>query len=264
MKVCNYNCGYSSRRESNVKQHMEKAHGYEYKRTRSVRGKARQGSAGGRCSQVSSPRALPPRSRISSPSSAPAHMTTGVQPPQSETSSAYATPMMGIVDGSTDSSPMYGLDDLSPGTMQECSPEIAPVNSFPPLLYPRRESPPMGISPAYIQSPDEGRNFEPAPILFRNPAVAVEAINATHSDVSAYTYPSWQARTPVDCFVNANANRDAPLGGEDLSPVSDFADTFLRDCPPHIWDDNATPAIDPELPVVPNDRYDPSRDRDYF
>ncbi|KAA8914971.1 hypothetical protein FN846DRAFT_1018038 [Sphaerosporella brunnea] len=29
-KMCNWNCGYSSPRESNVKQHMEKAHGYNY------------------------------------------------------------------------------------------------------------------------------------------------------------------------------------------------------------------------------------------
>ena len=31
--ICHYLCGYSSRRESNCKQHMEKAHGYTYTRS---------------------------------------------------------------------------------------------------------------------------------------------------------------------------------------------------------------------------------------
>ena len=263
MKVCNYNCGYSSRRESNVKQHMEKAHGYEYKRTRSVRGKARQMS-GGRGSQISPLRTGPPRARMASQTSTPPQPTVVAPPPQPATSSAYATPMIGVIGGSNGASPPYGPDDLSPETMQECTPEMATLNAFPPLVVPRHASPPMGISPAYIQSPGTDETFETNPFLFRNPAVAVEAINATHSDVPECTYSRWGPRTSCDYFIHANANRDAPLGGEDLSPGSDFADTFLRDAPPHIWDVSATPAIDPGLPVVPNDRYDPSRDRDFY
>jgi len=238
---------------------MEKAHGYEYKRTRSVRGKTRQGSGGIR--KVSSPRAGPSRARIPSQASTPAQVTTSPPPPQSETSSAYTTPMMGI-DGSVDSSPSWGLD-ISPRTIQECSPEVAPLNFFPPLPFPRRDSPPVGISPACIQSPDAVGNFEPVPYHLRNPAVAVEAISTRHSDVSEYPIYSQWASTSVDYCLNPNANRDVPLGGEDLSPASDFAETFLRDAPRHVWEGNATPAIDPELPVVPNDRYDPSRDHYY-
>jgi hypothetical protein len=67
----------------------------------------------------------------------------------------------------------------------------------------------------------------------------------------------WEA----EVYLNPTAKADAALDG-DRTPdsVREFAAGFLADinAPSHLWAE-----IDPRLPVVPNEIYNPSKDLDY-
>ena len=234
-KLCSYNCGYSSPRESNVKQHMEKAHGYHYIRTKTMQSKA-------------SPAAMKPK-----------RMAVSKTPKPRRLSSQPIMPVSTPTLFSNVSSPRFDidpdLDTLSPATMQaERSPRIEyPVNFFPPLNVAQGPIS-HGIAPECITRNEPATGITPyqTPFTFQNPSSAVEAINVHqrnrhHSGAGAdhlYVAPR-----------NDPALGDSPLGH---SPESEFADMFLRDAPENVW--NQTPAIDPGLPVVKHFLYDPSRD----
>lgn len=237
---CEYNCGYSSSRESNVKQHMEKAHGYVYVRTKTMQSKQ-------------SPVATKPkRSAVTKAQKTPRRMTT-------QTILPISTPSL----PSNLSSPRFGidpdLDTLSPATMQaEQSPHVEFTdNFFPPLSAVHLTPVSHGIPPEFITRNDSPLGIAPyqTPFTFQNPSSAVEAINGqqknhNHSGSGGdqlYTVPR-----------NDPALVDSPLAN---SPESEFAETFLRDAPVWVWNQSPSMAIDPGLPVVQHNLYDPSRDR---
>ncbi|KAF8246029.1 hypothetical protein K440DRAFT_376373 [Wilcoxina mikolae CBS 423.85] len=254
---CGYNCSYSSPRESNVKQHMEKAHGYVYVRTKTVQQKSK--SAAGTTSAKPTARATAtsrPRRvrRTSSPS----------QPPLSVASSVQSTPVtMESEYPSSNDSPLFDIDDtISPETMKdELSPDMRPMQFFPPLP----ESSDSVIPTAFMfrnsdaQHPMAADVYEHSPhtSIFSDPSEALEARRTQQiSGVEAPLFPvdggHWN-------YMNPAARSDPHLGGD--SPESDFANDFLRDAPSHVTD-RLRPAapIDPGLPVVDNSYYDAKRD----
>jgi len=253
-KECDWKCGYMSLRESNVKQHMEKVHGYVYNRTK---GKP------GHKTKVAKP--APPRSKNIPPN--PQQATPSAPQTTMSTSNTPMVPNSGSFS-STTSPELFDLYTPSPQTMgTNPSPKTdIPRNYFPPLSTAPTSPPSEGISPEVITSAVTSAVTSPLDFTsssaFRSPSKAVEAMNAQNRTPSEEMPPTrWESTTGA---LNPNAMTDSLFVGEELTPDSDFADTFLRDAPRSVWDTaGEAPAHDPELPVVQQYYYDPDRDRDY-
>jgi hypothetical protein len=254
---CHYNCSYSSPRESNVKQHMEKAHGYIYVRTKTVQ----------KSKSPATPAKSTTRGNVAPRRPRQDRQTSSSQPPPSVTSSVQNTPV--VMDSkypSSDStpSPLFDIDTLSPETLrEEPSPALESVQSFFPPL-PKSPNSLAVISPRFINQTLDAQHqmadtFEPSPhhSLFTDPPGALEAMRMQQN--SGDEVPSYPHMNVMHWGFGPIAKTDPPLGGE--SPDSDFADNFLRDAPDSIMNQlGASAPFDPELPVVTNSVYDESRD----
>jgi hypothetical protein len=133
---------------------------------------------------------------------------------------------------------------------------------------PRHSPPSQGIAPEHIYGQNAINDFHPTTNFphFSDPFSAVQAMNSGSRQTESpphhhhhHNHFEWEA----EVYLNPTAKADAALDG-DRTPdsVREFATGFLSDinAPSHLW---AEAAIDPRLPVVPNEIYNPSKDLDY-
>ncbi|ODA83958.1 hypothetical protein RJ55_02475 [Drechmeria coniospora] len=125
---CQYSCGYTSKRESNCKQHMEKAHGWTYVRTKTNGKKESPASDGPLVQQT------PPLQNASTPSTVP---SCGVSTPLQETEVAVAVMPAYVSDAdwlATFGSQPQAVEalDAMPETPSPASP--ASYEQYPPYL----------------------------------------------------------------------------------------------------------------------------------
>lgn len=291
---CHWKCGYMSPRESNVKQHMEKAHGYHYVRTKSVH-------------KPKPPDNRPLKRKPPTPGRQIASASLSLASPQNSHQIQQSKRGREYISSEPLSSPeRFGLstpspqiiveaNDISPASTEQSS-TIPPCHNnlpfFPPLKGPTTS---QSISPAFIQT-SEPYHTAQYPSLFQSPSGAVQAMNdqkgncrnssSNNTDINdkercqhdenagsgttslggSRNSCIWHnvndntMNAPVGA-MNPNSQIDPLLVGEDgdvdlMSP--EFVDTFLVDAPEDILE---RVEHDTRLPIVHNYVYDEDRER---
>ncbi|KAI5796570.1 hypothetical protein EDC01DRAFT_45860 [Geopyxis carbonaria] len=208
---CHYGCEYSSTRLSNVKQHMEKTHDYDYRRSKSVNKRTVKKSQTQQPKNVLGVKRSPNRVTKKSPPI--------LSPRDRAIASFQNTPAT-----LPSNSPLLGLELLSPHTIQ-----TSPIAMFNRLPSP--PPPPQVIAPEVIQSHTPASIFEPEPIpsSFNDPMEAITAINRQKY------FPE-----PISIVTAFNPNAVNNSLHDEYTPSPDeefkraFANDFLRDAPENL------------------------------
>ncbi|KAI5819287.1 hypothetical protein BZA77DRAFT_167530 [Pyronema omphalodes] len=299
---CNWaDCPYTSTRVSNVKQHMEKAHGYEYIRTKTVRSKKSQAAA------KAEPRTNGQRNTAAVRQNVIRQRTqqrnsqytrnVSIYSQRTDTSSEASPEItqhntQNYRPNSNESSPhsLFGIADSSPATIAEETPlHIQAQHNFPPL----RRGPPSPesilVSPRDITQPVHTTvaEYHPgyhAPHWYQNSALMATfhqqhhtpspphsvAHNSPYQQQLAHQRPQHspyhQQQAPYFQYSFQQAGVDQEQSYDPAlhgsSPGSDWTENFLRDAPTNVLRTlDGGIGIDDGLPVQRNDHYDPSRDR---
>ncbi|CCX32296.1 Similar to Zinc finger transcription factor ace1; acc. no. Q9P8W3 [Pyronema omphalodes CBS 100304] len=200
---CNWaDCPYTSTRESNVKQHMEKAHGYDYIRTKTVRSKKSQAAAkaaprikGQRNTAAARQNVIQQRTQQRNSQYARNVSTYS----QGTDSSSEASPEINhhnindYLSNSSQSSPhsLFGIDDSSPVTIaEETSLHMQAHNNFPPLRRGPSSPERVLVSPREITQPAHTTGAEyhpgyPAHHWYPNPSAIVANLRQQHHTPSS-------------------------------------------------------------------------------
>ncbi|KAK7422608.1 copper-binding transcription factor [Neonectria magnoliae] len=209
MYECLYKpCPYKSKRESNCKQHMEKAHGWTYVRTK-TNGKKLPGAPASITQQT------PPLGNVSTPSTTPAY---SVPTPPQESTAQFLGSDFPLYPTDSDWISTYGIQPDSLDSM-----DLGLDNTSPASASSYEQYPPYQNSSAFILNDED---LYAAHVQVPTQLPTPEQVAMYHPDpkMMAHQMPMFQASQP--CPAPTGAPHFSPVGQENAML---FTPNSLRD-----------------------------------